>query len=282
MRAKPVLQLTNVEVRYDRAILALRGVSIEVPEGSIIALLGANGAGKSTTLKAISGLVRAEKGECTEGRIELDGERIDRRDAPAIVKRGIMHVMEGRRVFEHLTVHENLIAGAHTSKERNLAPKFDRVYTYFPRLKDRQKGRAGYLSGGEQQMLAIGRALMANPKMLLLDEPSLGLAPLFVQEIFSIIRRINDEEKTTILLVEQNARAAMQVASFAYVLENGRIVLSGPAEQLSKDEGVQKFYLVVTEPGERASFRDGRHRRRRIRTSADSGTESQESSAPVA
>ncbi len=276
-----MLQLTDVEVRYDRAILALRGVSIEVPAGGIVALLGANGAGKSTTLKAISGLIRAERGECTEGRIEFNGERIDRRDAPAIVKRGIMHVMEGRRVFEHLTVHENLIAGAHTSKERNLAPKFDRVYTYFPRLKDRQKGRAGYLSGGEQQMLAIGRALMANPKLLLLDEPSLGLAPLFVQEIFSIIRRINEEEQTTILLVEQNARAAMQVASFAYVLENGRIVLSGPAEQLSKDEGVQKFYLGVTEAGERRSFRDGRHRRRRTGTGREAAAGGQEPGRPV-
>jgi branched-chain amino acid transport system ATP-binding protein len=258
-----LLTLTDVEVRYDRAILALRGVSIEVPEGSIVALLGANGAGKSTTLKAISGLIRAEKGECTHGRIELNGERIDRKDPPAIVRRGITHVMEGRRVFQHLSVHENLIAGAHTAKARNLSAKFERVYSYFPRLKERQKGRAGYLSGGEQQMLAIGRALMADPKLLLLDEPSLGLAPLFAQEIFGIIRRINAEEKTTILLVEQNARAAMQIAEHAYVLENGRIALSGSAAQLSKDEGIQKFYLGVTEAGERRSFREvARHRRR--------------------
>lgn len=263
-----MLQLTDIEVRYDRAILALRGVTMAVPEGAIVALLGANGAGKSTTLKAISGLIRSEKGECTHGRIELNGERIDRRDPAGIVRRGIMHVMEGRRVFEHLTVQENLIAGAHTSKDRNLAPKLELVYGYFPRLKERQKGRAGYLSGGEQQMLAIGRALMANPRMLLLDEPSLGLAPLFVQEIFQIIRRINEDERTTILLVEQNARAAMQVASFAYVMENGRIVMSGPTEALSKDEGIQQFYLGVTEAGERRNFREVQIQRRARRAAA--------------
>jgi branched-chain amino acid transport system ATP-binding protein len=251
-----VLQLTDVEVMYDRAILALRGVSIEVPEGAIVALLGANGAGKSTALKAISGLIRSERGECTHGRIEFEGKRIDHEVPATIVRRGVTHVMEGRRIFQHLTVHENLIAGAHTSRERNLSSKFDLVYHYFPRLKDRQKGRAGYLSGGEQQMLAIGRALMADPKLLLLDEPSLGLAPLFVREIFDIIRRINAEGRT-ILLVEQNARAAMQVASYAYVLENGRIAMSGTSEQLSKDEGIQKFYLGVTEGGGRRSFREG-------------------------
>ncbi len=276
-----MLTLTDVEVRYDRAILALRGVSLEVPAGSIVALLGANGAGKSTTLKAISGLVRAERGECTQGRIELDGERIDRRDPAAIVKRGIMHVMEGRRVFEHLTVHENLIAGAHTCKDRKLDDRFERVYTYFPRLKERQKGRAGYLSGGEQQMLAIGRALMADPKVLLLDEPSLGLAPLFVQEIFGIIRRINAEEKKTILLVEQNARAAMQVAQHAYVLENGRIVMSGPAAQLSRDEGIQKFYLGVTEAGERRSFRELQLQRRARREGAQTVAAGQASGPSV-
>ncbi|MGD9891010.1 MAG: ABC transporter ATP-binding protein [Dehalococcoidia bacterium] len=241
---------------YDGAILALRGISIEVPAGAIVALLGANGAGKSTALKAISGLIRSERGECTHGRIEFEGERIDRQVPATIVRRGITHVMEGRRIFQQLTVHENLIAGAHTSRGRDLSPKFEMVYHYFPRLKDRQKGRAGYLSGGEQQMLAIGRALMADPKLLLLDEPSLGLAPLFVREIFDIIRRINAEGRT-ILLVEQNARAAMQVASYTYVLENGRIAMSGTAEQLSKDEGIQKFYLGVTEGGGRRSFREG-------------------------
>ncbi len=258
-----MLKLTDVEVMYGRVILALRGVTLEVPEGSIVALLGANGAGKSTTLKAISGLIRSENGEVTQGHIELDGQRIDGKDAADVVKRGVMHVMEGRHVFPHLTVHENLIAGAHTAPSRDLKSKFDLVYQYFPRLKDRQGGRAGYLSGGEQQMLAIGRALMANPRTLLLDEPSLGLAPMFVQEIFTIIRRINAEAKTTILLVEQNARVALQVAHYAYVMENGRIVLSGPTEQLSRDEGVQAFYLGVTAAGERRSYRDVKHYRRR-------------------
>jgi branched-chain amino acid transport system ATP-binding protein len=260
-----MLKLTDVEVMYGRAILALRGVTLEVPEGRIVALLGANGAGKSTTLKAISGLIRSENGEVTQGHIELDGERIDRKDAADVVRRGIMHVMEGRHVFPHLTVHENLVAGAHTLRGGSIKDKFDLVYGYFPRLKDRQNGRAGYLSGGEQQMLAIGRALMANPRMLLLDEPSLGLAPLYVQEIFEIIRRINTEARTTILLVEQNARAAMQVAGYAYVMENGRIVLSGPTEQLSKDEGVQAFYLGVTAAGERRSYRDVKHYHRRTK-----------------
>jgi branched-chain amino acid transport system ATP-binding protein len=258
-----MLQLTDIEVRYDRAILALRGVSIAVPDRAIVALLGANGAGKSTTLKAISGLIRSEKGECTHGRIELNGERIDHRDPSAIVRRGVRYVMEGRRVFQQLSVHENLIAGAHTNRDRDLRPAFDLVYTYFPRLQERQKVRAGYLSGGEQQMLAIGRALMTSPKLLLLDEPSLGLAPLFVQEIFTIVRRLNAEQQTTILLVEQNARAAMQVAQHAYVLENGRVALSGATEQLSKDEGIQKFYLGVTEAGERRSFREVMRRRQR-------------------
>jgi branched-chain amino acid transport system ATP-binding protein len=258
-----VLKLTDVDVMYGGVILALRGVTLEVPTGSIIALLGGNGAGKSSTLKAISGLIRSENGAVTQGRIELDGERLDRKDAPEVVRRGVMHVMEGRRIFAGLTVHENLIAGAHTTKARDLTPKFDLVYSYFPRLKERQKGRAGYLSGGEQQMLAIGRALMANPKVLLLDEPSLGLAPLFVQEIFEIIRRINDEAGATILLVEQNARAALQIASYAYVLENGRIALSGPSDQLSRDEGVQKFYLGVTEAGERHNYRAAKPERRR-------------------
>ena len=275
-----MLKLTDIEVRYDRAILALRGVSIEVPEGSIVALLGANGAGKSTTLKAISGLIRSEKGECTQGRIELNGERIDRRDPSAIVRRGVRYVMEGRRVFQHLTVHENLVAGAHTNKDRDLRSKFDLVYSYFPRLKERQKVRAGYLSGGEQQMLAIGRALMTSPRYLLLDEPSLGLAPLFVQEIFSIVRRLNTEQGTTILLVEQNARAAMQVAEQAYVLANGRVALSGSAAQLSKDEGIQKFYLGVTEAGARRSFREGVRRRAHAGVAGDDATAVRQSGAP--
>ncbi len=257
-----MLKLTDVEAMYGRAILVLRGVTLEVPERSVVALLGANGAGKSTTLKAISGLIRSENGEVTHGRIELDGQRIDRLDAAEIVRRGIMHVMEGRRVFQHLTVHENLIAGAHTLKNGSLKQKFDLVYHYFPRLAERRATRAGYLSGGEQQMLAIGRALMAEPRILLLDEPSLGLSPLLVREIFAIIQRINRENGTTILLVEQNARLALAIAAYAYVMENGRIVLSGPADQLSKDEGVREFYLGVTAGGARKSYRDVKHYRR--------------------
>jgi branched-chain amino acid transport system ATP-binding protein len=257
-----MLKLTDVEAMYSRAILVLRGVTLAVPERSIVALLGANGAGKSTTLKAISGLIRSENGEVTHGRIELDGQRIDRLDAAEIVRRGVMHVMEGRRVFQHLTVHENLIAGAHTLRNGSLKQKFDLVYRYFPRLAERRAVRAGYLSGGEQQMLAIGRALMAEPRLLLLDEPSLGLSPMLVREIFEIIQRINRENGTTILLVEQNARLALSIAAHAYVMENGRIVLSGPADQLSKDEGVREFYLGVTASGERKSYRDVKHYRR--------------------
>ena len=258
-----MLKLTDVEAMYGGVILVLRGVTLEVPERSIVALLGANGAGKSTTLKAISGLIRSENGAVTQGQIELDGQRIDRRDAADIVRLGIMHVMEGRHVFPHLTVHENLVAGAHTLKNGTIQEKFDLVYRYFPRLAERRGGRAGYLSGGEQQMLAIGRALMASPRILLLDEPSLGLSPMLVQEIFEIVRRINQEENTTILLVEQNARVALQVAHYAYLMENGRIVLSGPPEQLRQNEDVKEFYLGLTELGERKSYRDVKHYRRR-------------------
>jgi branched-chain amino acid transport system ATP-binding protein len=257
-----MLKVTDVEAMYGRAILVLRGVTFEVPERSIVALLGANGAGKSTTLKAISGLIRSENGEVTHGRIELDGRRLDRLDAAEVVRCGVMHVMEGRHVFQHLTVHENLIAGAHTLRNGSLTQKFDLVYHYFPRLAERRTTRAGYLSGGEQQMLAIGRALMAEPRILLLDEPSLGLSPMLVREIFEIIQRINRENGTTILLVEQNARLALTIAAYAYVMENGRIVLSGPADQLSKDEGVREFYLGVTASGERKSYRDVKHYRR--------------------
>ena len=258
-----MLKLTDVEAMYGGVILVLRGVTLEVPDRSIVALLGANGAGKSTTLKAISGLIRSENGAMTQGQVELDGQRIDRRDAADLVRLGIMHVMEGRHVFPHLSVHENLVAGAHTLKNGTIQEKFDLVYRYFPRLADRRNGRAGYLSGGEQQMLAIGRALMASPRILLLDEPSLGLSPMLVQEIFEIIRRINQEENTTILLVEQNARVALQVAHYAYLMENGRIVLSGPPEQLRQNEDVKEFYLGLTELGERRSYRDVKHYRRR-------------------
>jgi branched-chain amino acid transport system ATP-binding protein len=261
-----MLQLNNVEVIYDQVILVLKGVSLEVPEGRIVALLGANGAGKSTTLKAISGLLRPERGEIIEGTIEFMGERLDRKDASQIVRLGIVQVMEGRRVFEHLTTAENLLTGAHTRKNGvALARDIDLVYAYFPRLAERRTLKAGYLSGGEQQMLAIGRALMARPKLILLDEPSLGLAPLLVQEIFDIIGRLNREEHVTVLLVEQNAAAALRIADYGYVIENGRIVLDGDAERLRTNDDVREFYLGLTEVGQRKSYRDVKHYRRRKR-----------------
>jgi branched-chain amino acid transport system ATP-binding protein len=265
VQTEPLLRLTNVEVRYDRVILVLKGLSLEVPEGRIVTLLGANGAGKSTTLKAISGLLKSEDGEVCDGSIDYAGRPIARLDPADIVRLGIFQVMEGRRVFEHLTVEENLLAGAHTRGRQPLKGDLDVVYAYFPRLKDRRFGVSGYLSGGEQQMLAIGRALMARPHLIMLDEPSLGLAPLIVQEIFEIIQRINRESGTTILLVEQNARLAMTVASYAYLMENGRIVLEGPPSKLRENQDVQEFYLGLTELGERRSYRDVKHYKRRKR-----------------
>ncbi len=261
-----MLKLNNIEVIYDQVILVLKGVSLEVPLGRIVALLGANGAGKSTTLKAISGLLRPERGEVTEGSIEFMGERLDRKSAAEIVRLGIVQVMEGRRVFEHLTTEENLITGAHTRRDGvGLTRDIDLVFTYFPRLAERRTLKAGYLSGGEQQMLAIGRGLMARPKLMLLDEPSLGLAPLLVREIFDIIVRLNREEKVTMLLVEQNAVAALRIADYGYVMENGRIVLDGDAEKLRANEDVREFYLGLTEVGQRKSYRDVKHYRRRKR-----------------
>jgi branched-chain amino acid transport system ATP-binding protein len=261
-----MLKLNNIEVIYDQVILVLKGVSLEVPEGRIVALLGANGAGKSTTLKAISGLLRPERGEVTEGTIEFMGERLDRKAASEIVRLGIVQVMEGRRVFEHLTTEENLLTGAHTRTDSGaLARDIDLVYAYFPRLAERRTLKAGYLSGGEQQMLAIGRALMARPKLMLLDEPSLGLAPLLVHEIFDIIGRLNRSERVTILLVEQNAVAALRIADEGYVMENGRIVLDGDVEMLRANEDVREFYLGLTEVGRRKSYRDVKHYRRRKR-----------------
>jgi branched-chain amino acid transport system ATP-binding protein len=261
-----MLKLNNIEVIYDQVILVLKGVSLDVPEGRIMALLGANGAGKSTTLKAISGLLRPERGEVTEGSIEFMGERLDRKDASEIVRLGIIQVMEGRRVFEHLTTEENLLTGAHSRRDAGtLSGDMDLVYSYFPRLAERRTLKAGYLSGGEQQMLAIGRALMARPKLMLLDEPSLGLAPLLVHEIFDIIERLRQEEKVTILLVEQNAVAALRIADYGYVMENGRIVLDGDAEKLRTNEDVREFYLGLTEVGQRRSYRDVKHYRRRKR-----------------
>jgi len=261
-----MLSLNNIEVIYEDVILVLKGMSLQVPEGQIVALLGSNGAGKSTTLKAISGLLKPENGEVTDGGIEFQGEEIEELDAEDIVKRGIFQVMEGRRVFEHLTAEENLVAGAYTRKDRgNVRPDIEMVYEYFPRLQERRDQTAGYLSGGEQQMLAIGRALMARPKLVMLDEPSLGLAPLLVQEIFNIVQRINREQNTTILLVEQNARLALDVADYAYIMESGRIVLDGTPESLKANADVREFYLGLTEVGQRKSYRDVKHYKRRKR-----------------
>ncbi len=264
-----MLQLNNVEVVYSDVIQVLRGVSMEVPDGKIVGLLGANGAGKSTTLKAISGLLCTQEGEVTRGSIELDGQRIDRLSPEKIVQLGIVQVLEGRRLFQHLTVEENLLLGAlgrggkteRTPASRDLA----QVYHYFPRLKDLRRRTSGYLSGGEQQMLVIGRALMARPRLVMLDEPSLGLAPILVREIFRVIGEMSANEGVTILLVEQNARMALSVAEYAYVMENGRVVLDGPAEQLADNEDIKEFYLGLTQLGERKSYRQIKHYKRRKR-----------------
>jgi branched-chain amino acid transport system ATP-binding protein len=260
-----MLTLNNVEVIYNDVILVLKGMSMEVPEGKIVGLLGSNGAGKSTTLKAISGLLKPEDGEVTDGSIEFQGQQIHNRDAADIVRQGIFQVMEGRRVFVHLTVEENLIAGGYTRRESGLSGDIEMVYEYFPPLKERRRQTAGYLSGGEQQMLAIGRALMAKPKLVMLDEPSLGLAPLLVREIFGIIKRINEEQGTTILLVEQNANLTLSVADYAYIMENGRIVLDGFPADLRENADVREFYLGLTEVGGRKSYRDVKHYKRRKR-----------------
>lgn len=261
-----MLSLNNIEVIYNDVILVLKGMSLEVPPGQVVALLGSNGAGKSTTLKAISGLLKPEDGDVTDGDIVFEDEKIHELDAAAIVRRGIFQVMEGRRVFEHLDVEQNLIAGGYTRTDRNQAKcDLDQVYDYFPRLKERRRQIAGYLSGGEQQMLAIGRALMARPKLIMLDEPSLGLAPLLVKDIFDIIKRINTEQGATILLVEQNARLALDVADYAYIMENGRIVLAGDPNQLKDNADVREFYLGLNEVGTRKSYREVKHYKRRKR-----------------
>lgn len=261
-----MLRVNNIEVVYNEVILVLRGVSLAVEDGQIVALLGANGAGKTTTLKAISGLLSTELGEVTRGTIEFDGRRIDRLPPEDIVRLGIVQVMEGRRLFQHLTVEENLLTGALIRSDRaQIAQDLEQVYTFFPRLKELRRRIAGYLSGGEQQMLVIGRALMARPKVMLLDEPSLGLAPLVVQEIFEVIRRINRENGTSILLVEQNAQAALEIAQYGYVMENGRIVLDGPAAELRENEDIKEFYLGLTELGQRKSYREVKHYKRRKR-----------------
>jgi branched-chain amino acid transport system ATP-binding protein len=261
-----MLRINNAEVIYNRVILVLKGLTMEVPEGRIVALLGANGAGKSTTLKAISGLLRSEEGEVSDGTIEFMGESINNLHPEEIVRKGIFQVMEGRRVFEDMTVEENIIVGGHTRKD-TAGFKRDRelVYDYFPRLRERRNQLSGYLSGGEQQMLAIGRALMARPKLMLLDEPSLGIAPLLVQEIFQLIKKINTEEKTTILLVEQNANVALGICDYAYIMEGGRVVLNGTTEQMKANEDVKEFYLGMAEGAEKKSYRDLKQYRRRKR-----------------
>ncbi|MAG95260.1 MAG: ABC transporter ATP-binding protein [Alphaproteobacteria bacterium] len=261
-----MLTLNNVEVIFDNIILVLKGVSLEVPEGRLITLLGSNGAGKTTTLKAISALIKAERGQVTRGSIEFQGQRIDRMNPVEIVKNGIAQVFEGRRVFEHLNIRENLIAGAHINGNfRQVNEDIDRVLEYFPRLRERLKVSAGYLSGGEQQMLAIGRGLMSRPKLLMLDEPSLGLAPMLVEEIFGILKRLRDNEGVTMLLVEQNALMALSIADEGYVMENGKIVLSGSAQDLSDNADIREFYLGLSEGGAKKSFRDVKHYRRRKR-----------------
>ena len=264
-----MLKLNNIEVVYSDVIQVLRGVSIDVPDGKIVGLLGANGAGKSTTLKAISGLLRTQEGEVNRGSIEFDGQRTDRLSPEKIVQLGVVQVLEGRRLFRHLTVEENLLLGGlarrSASRRSSVSQDLEQVYNYFPRLKDLRRRTGGYLSGGEQQMLVIGRALMAHPKLMLLDEPSLGLAPLLVKEIFRVISEMSADEGMAILLVEQNARMALSVADYAYVMEDGRVVLDGPSEQLAENEDIKEFYLGLTQVGERKSYRQVKHYKRRKR-----------------
>jgi len=258
------LAVNNIEVIYDHVILVLRGVSLQVAEGQIVALLGANGAGKTTTLKAISNLLNAERGDVTKGQITFRGERIDKLNPSELVRRGICQVMEGRHCFQHLTVEENLLTGAYTRGGANLREDLERVYRYFPRLKERRKSQAGYTSGGEQQMTAIGRALMARPQLILLDEPSMGLAPQLVEEIFEIVKQLNQKERMSILLAEQNTNMALKYAGYGYILENGRVVMDGEAKSLAENEDVKEFYLGFSS-GERKSFRDVKSYRRRKR-----------------
>ncbi len=260
------LSIKNIEVIYDHVILVLKGVSLNVPKGKIVALLGANGAGKSTTLKAISNLLHAERGDVTKGSVEYKGERIDQLTPNDLVKRGVIQVMEGRHCFGHLTIEENLLTGAYTRSisRAELKDSLEKVYHYFPRLKTRRTSQAGYTSGGEQQMCAIGRALMAKPEMILLDEPSMGLAPQIVEEIFEIVKDLNSRENVSFLLAEQNTMVALRYADFGYILENGRVVMEGDAEELRTNEDVKEFYLGLSS-GERKSFKDVKHYRRRKR-----------------
>ncbi|MEL6521750.1 MAG: ABC transporter ATP-binding protein [Pseudomonadota bacterium] len=261
-----LLEVNNIEVIYNHVILVLKGVSLSVPRGQIVALLGGNGAGKTTTLKAISNLLHSERGEVTKGSINYRGERVQDLDPAALVTKGVVQVMEGRHCFEHLTVEENLLTGAYTrSMSRgDLAAELEKVYSYFPRLRERRKSQAGYTSGGEQQMVAIGRALMSRPEMILLDEPSMGLAPQLVEEIFNIVKNLNEKEGATILLAEQNTNVALRFSHYGYILESGRVVMDGPAEELRENPDVKEFYLGMSEQG-RKSFRDVRSYRRRKR-----------------
>jgi branched-chain amino acid transport system ATP-binding protein len=261
-----ILKLNNIEVMYHEVILVLKGISIGVPHGGIVALLGANGAGKSTTLKSISGLLKHEDGEVTDGSIEFMDEKIHHLSAEEIAKRGIFQIIEGRRVFEHLTVEENLRVGAHLRGNGSaLKQRLEMVYQYFPKLVERRNVIAGFISGGEQQMTVIGRALMAQPKLLLLDEPSMGLAPILIKEIFEIITKLNKEEKIPLLLVEQNVKLALTVAPYAYVLENGRLVMHDTSEKLKGNPDIRDFYLGLSDMGERKSFRQVKHYKRRKR-----------------
>jgi branched-chain amino acid transport system ATP-binding protein len=261
-----VLSVKNIEVIYDHVILVLKGVSLDVPRGGIVALLGANGAGKTTTIKSISNILGTERGEVTKGSIEFLGERVDSLSPNELVKRGVVQVMEGRHCFEHLTVEENLLTGAYTRKasRKEIHDDLELVYSYFPRLKERRRSQAGYTSGGEQQMVAVGRALMAKPSVILLDEPSMGLAPQLVEEIFEIVKALNENEGVTFLLAEQNTTVALRYATYGYILENGRVVMDGSAESLASNEDVKEFYLGMS-GGNRKSFRDVKHYRRRKR-----------------
>ncbi|MFM9851039.1 MAG: ABC transporter ATP-binding protein [Hyphomicrobiaceae bacterium] len=264
--AKPILAVKNIEVIYDHVILVLKGVSLDVQQGGIVALLGANGAGKSTTLKSISNLIRSERGQVTKGVIEFKGQRVDGLTPNVLVRRGCIQVMEGRHCFGHLTVEENLLTGAFTRRDGRgaIADDVEMVYSYFPRLKERRNSLSGYISGGEQQMTAIGRALMSRPTMILLDEPSMGLAPQLVEEIFEIVKRLNTEHGVSVLLAEQNTNMALKYATYGYILENGRVVLDGNAAELRENADVKEFYLGIA-GGERKSFREVKQYKRRKR-----------------
>jgi len=261
-----MLELKNIEVIYNDVILVLKGTSLEVPEGKVVALLGANGAGKTTALKAVSGVLRTELGEVTDGSIVFEGRRIDRLDPEEVVRLGIVQVMEGRRLFEHLSVEDNLFVGAYLRKDsEGIRKDLAKVYDYFPILGHLKRRVSGYLSGGERQMLVMGRAMMARPKIMLLDEPSMGLSPLLVKEIFKIVKQINQQEGVSILLVEQNARIGLGLSTHGYVMENGRIVLDGPSGKLRENEDIKEFYLGLSEMGKRKSYREVKHYRRRKR-----------------